>query len=294
MLSHLFQSVPAVRFWRCSEHQEVKPRPSMPAKPYRCRALCLVLPMAVFLCGTSPAADAVAPKMATDANVVTAIDVSDSIGRYEEWLQQTGLVRALVHRDFLRAATAGPQRRIGFAVFTWSSDGKFDLLVPWTVIGSDEDAARVSQALASVTLIDRTHYGGGDMEQDRDRDNDDVVMPDRLTDVSGAIDFASLLLRSSPHATSRAVMNICANGIDNFEGGTESSREAALAQGFTINGLVLGQNAELAQYFRSSVIGGSGAFVMEMTSPDDAGEFMMRKLVRDLLAAPASSSPSRR
>ena len=132
------------------------------------------------------------------------------------------------------------------------------------------------------------------MEQGRDRDNDDVAMPDRLTDISGAIDFASFLLTSSPHATSRAVMNICANGIDNFEGGTESSREAALAQGFTINGLVLGQDQKLAQYFRSSVIGGPGAFVMEMTSSEDAGEFMTRKLVHDMRAAHSGSSPSRR
>ncbi|WP_245465481.1 hypothetical protein [Mesorhizobium sp. M6A.T.Ce.TU.016.01.1.1] len=98
----------------------------------------------------------------------------------------------------------------------------------WTVIGSAEDAARVSQALASVTLIDRTHYGGGDMEQDRDGDADPAAMHDRLTDMSEAIDFASLLLTSSPHATERAVTNICANGTDNFAGGTESSRDAAL------------------------------------------------------------------
>ncbi|TIM36648.1 MAG: DUF1194 domain-containing protein [Mesorhizobium sp.] len=167
-----------------------------------------------------------------------------NVGRAVQEHQQTGLVRALVHPDFLRAATAGPRRRIGFAVFTWSSDGKFDLLVPWTVIGSAEDAARVSQALASVTLIDRTHYGGGDMEQDGDADP--AAMHDRLTDMSEAIAFASLLLTSSPHATQRAIMNICANGTDNFAGGTESSRDAALAQGFTINGLVLGQDVELA------------------------------------------------
>ncbi|AZO63986.1 MAG: DUF1194 domain-containing protein [Mesorhizobium sp.] len=109
MLSHLFPSVPTRRFWRRSEHQEVKPKPAMPAKPCRWRALYLALPLMVFLCGTSPAAKAVVP--GTDANVVTAIDVSDSIGRYEEWLQQAGLVRALVHPDFLRAAP--PARGVG-------------------------------------------------------------------------------------------------------------------------------------------------------------------------------------
>lgn len=288
MLSHLLQSVPTAIFrHRRPAHREVRPTVS-PADPYRRRALHLALPLAFFLCAASPAADAVAPEMTTDANVVTALDVSDSIGRYEEWLQQTGLVRALVHPDFLRAATAGPRRRIGFAVFTWSSDGKFDLLVPWTLIGSAEDAARVSQAVASITLIDRTHYGGGDMEQDRDSDKDAPVTPDRLTDLSGAIDFGSLLLASSPHATNRAVMNICANGVDNFKGGTESSRDAALASGLTINGLVLGQDEKLAQYFRSSVIGGPGAFVMDISDANDAGEFMRRKLVRDLLASRVS------
>ncbi|TIP85044.1 MAG: DUF1194 domain-containing protein [Mesorhizobium sp.] len=109
--------------------------------------------------------------------------------------------------------------------------------------------------------------------------------------MSEAIAFASLLLASSPHATERAVMNICANGTDNFEGRTESSRDAALAQGFTINGLVLGQDAELAQYFRSSVIGGPGAFAMDISDAKDAGEFMTRKLVRDLLASAPADAP---
>ncbi|TIP23934.1 MAG: DUF1194 domain-containing protein [Mesorhizobium sp.] len=109
--------------------------------------------------------------------------------------------------------------------------------------------------------------------------------------MSEAIAFASLLLTSSPHATERAVMNICANGTDNFDGGTASSRDAALAQGFTINGLVLGQDAGLAQYFRSSVIGGPGAFAVDISDAKGAGEFMTRKLVRDLLASAPADAP---
>jgi hypothetical protein len=127
--------------------------------------------------------------------------------------------------------------------------------------------------------------------EDRGRVNDAVVIPDRLTDMSGAIDFAARLLTLSPHATHRAVMNICANGIDNFEDGTESSRDAALARGFTINGLVLGQEEKLAKYFRSSVIGGPGAFAMNISNAKDAGEFMTRKLVRDLLASAPADAP---
>lgn len=89
-------------------------------------------------------------------------------------------------------------------------------------------------------------------------------------------------------------MNICANGTDNFASGTESSRDAALAQGFTINGLVLGQDAKLSQYFRSSVIGGRGAFAMDISDAKYAGEFMTRKLVRDLLASAPADAPRNR
>jgi hypothetical protein len=66
----------------------------------------------------------------------------------------------------------------------------------WTVIRSAEDAARVSAAIKSVTLTDRTHYGGGDVEQDHG--DDEVIIPERRTDLSAAIDQAALLLRTPP------------------------------------------------------------------------------------------------
>jgi hypothetical protein len=251
--------------------------------------LGLVCLVAASLLGTLDSAKAFSPQLQTDANIVTAIDVSDSIGRYEEWVQQTGLVRALLHPDFLRAATAGPHRQIGFAVFTWSSDGRFDQLIPWTVIRSAEDAARVSAAIKSITLIDRTHYGGGDVEQDRG--DDEVVTPDRRTDLSAAIDFASLLLATAPHETHRSVMNICANGVDNVEDGTAFSRERALAQGLTINGLVIGEKPKVTRYFRSMVIGGPGAFVMESSDPKRVGEAMVTKFARDLRVSLSTLGP---
>lgn len=257
------------------------------------RYLGLVLPAAACLCATARASDAFLQDRRTDANVITAIDVSDSIGRHAEWVQQTGLVRALLHPGFLGAATAGPHGRIGFAAFTWSSDGKFDLLVPWTIIGSAEEAARVSAALASVEIIDRSDYGGGDHEDARGED--DVVSPERLTDISVAIDYASLRLRSAPYATSRSVMNILANGIDNVQDETDDgvgrSRDRALDRGFTINGLALGSDAEVVQYFRSNVIGGRGAFVMELSDPNEAGEIMMEKFRRDLIASVTAAKP---
>ncbi|WP_162917443.1 DUF1194 domain-containing protein [Dongia deserti] len=229
----------------------------------------------------------------TDANVITAIDVSDSIGRHEEWLQQAGLARALLDPSFLDAATAGPHRRIGFAVFTWSSDGRFDVLVPWTIIGSAEQAAHVSAVVGSVELVDRSDYGGGDVEDARDRGS--VVSPERRTDISAAIDHASLLLASAPFETSRSVMNICANGVDNAatdgDDGVSEARGRAVSKGLIVNGVAMGDRQGLVQYFRSHVIGGHGSFVMKLSSPNDAGQIMAEKFRRDLLAEAALAEP---
>lgn len=251
------------------------------------RRRCLSLFLAALALGPSGAARALDAAPRTDANVVTAIDVSDSIGRHEEWLQQGGMVRALNDPRFIRAALAGPNGRIGFAVFTWSSGGRFEVLIPWTVIESRADAERIAAKLASTTLIDRSRHSGGDHDDAREIDST-APDPDRLTDISAAIDQAALLLGSAPFATNRAVMNICANGVDNVTGdrddGAQGARDRAVAAGATVNGLSVGREAQVAAYLRDNVIGGRDAFVMQLSDPDKAGDIMARKLQRDLIA----------
>lgn len=218
----------------------------------------------------------------TDVNVVTAIDVSDSVGRHEEWLQQTGLARAVIAPAFLESVAAGSRRRIGFAAFAWSSDGRFEMVVPWTVIASAEDAHRVSQAIAAADLIDRSSYGGGDTDAGT-RPPRPVL--ERRTDVSAAIDFAASLLGSAPQEAGRSVMNILADGMDNVSGGAAAARDRALDAGYTINGVAVGHTTgDLVEYFKANVIGGFGSFVMPLADPAKAGEIMARKLMRDLLA----------
>jgi len=252
------------------------------------RRFRVALAAAACLCGAAGGSAASPDVGPTDANLVTAIDVSASIGRHEEWIQQAGLARALVHPAFLQAIAAGPRGRIGFAAFTWSSDGRFEVLVPWTVIGSAEDARRVSAALAGATLVDRSRYGGGD----RDDGAPDAAMPEHRTDISAAIGFAATLLASAPYAAGRSVMNICANGTDNVGDGTGASRDRAVARGFTVNGLILGRDAALAEYFRANVMGGPGAFVMRLSDPESVGEIMMEKLRRDLLVSMSLIEPA--
>ncbi len=167
------------------------------------------LAIAVILLASSASLTIADEVIRTDANLVTALDVSDSIMRHEEWLELEGLAKALLSAAVLDAIAGGRHGRIGFAVFTWSSAGRFEVLVPWTLIGSIDDAERVATALRAFE-IDRSswaRHGNGS--------NGRPIRSDFQTDVSGAIDFAVNLALVAPYASPRPVINICANGRDN-------------------------------------------------------------------------------
>jgi hypothetical protein len=80
----------------------------------------------------------------TDANILTALDVSDSIDEPAVALQFEGMARAVLAPEFLQAVSAGTHGRIGFAVYTWAAGRNLRIVLPWTLIGSADDARRVS------------------------------------------------------------------------------------------------------------------------------------------------------
>ena len=97
--------------------------------------------------GSSPIATASEGALPTDVNIVTAIDVSGSIDPPTEAFQFESMAAAVVHPEFLQAVARGYHRRIGFSVFTWSTERGFSDVVSWTVIDSEETAIAVAQEL---------------------------------------------------------------------------------------------------------------------------------------------------
>src|SRR5919106_1493372 len=214
----------------------------------------------------------------TDANLVTALDVSDSIMRHEEWLEFEGLATAVVSAAVLDAITGGRYGRIGFAATTWSSAGHFQVIVPWTLIGSSDDAEEVATALRRFA-IDRSSWKSA-----RNGSGGSDKFPEHQTDISTAIDFATSLALAAPHPSERRVVNVCANSTDNVAEGPRAARDRAIAAGIVINGLVIGGKMGLASYLREHVQGGAGSFVMEVAQPDALEDAMIDKLLRDLIA----------
>jgi hypothetical protein len=227
-----------------------------------------------------PPASSIAEKVPpfTDANVITALDVSASIMRHEEWLEVEGLAKAVVSAAVLDAIAGGRYGRIGFAVLSWSSGGRFEVVVPWTMIDSTDDAQGVATALRGFA-VDRAawqRHGNGSGGSDKS--------PQRETDISAAIEFASSLALAAPGVAQRTVVNFCTNGIDNVAGDPRAARDRALGAGIVINGLVIGRRKGLAGYLREHVQGGAGSFVMEVTQPAALADAMVDKLLRDLVA----------
>lgn len=233
---------------------------------------------ALLAVGLSSFSTAAAMQPATDANLVTALDVSDSIMRHDEWIQFDGIARAIVDPAFLRAIARGPHARVGFAVFVWSSGGKPRVVVPWTTIGSREDAKRIATRLRATLEIDRSGY------RRRDNDSDSRPPGQRFrTDVSRAIDFAADMVAEAPYAAARNVINVCSNGVDNVSGHPNAARDRALAAGAIVNGVVIGARGDVADYFRRHVQAGPGSFVLEARQPAAIADAMLEKFLRDLV-----------
>src|SRR3546814_17382143 len=74
--------------------------------------------------------------LATDFNLITAVDDSDSITPDAEHLQYSGLARGVLDPPILPPLPEVTEQRIRFVALPWSSGGQAAALVPRTVHGS--------------------------------------------------------------------------------------------------------------------------------------------------------------
>ena len=235
---------------------------------------------ALFAClGNSSLATASEEVLPTDINIVTAIDVSGSIDPPTEAFQFESMAAAVVHPEFLQAVARGYHRRIGFSVFTWSTERGFSDVVSWTAIDSEATAVAVAQELQRAQGTARMGYS---MEARKS-----TWRRGLSTDVSMAIHVAIDLLLSVPFPSARQVINICANGEDNVAGGPANARARALESNAIVNGLILGEHPEVAAYFRQHVQAGLGSFVVEARQFDDVADAIRSKFLMDLAQSEA-------
>jgi Protein of unknown function (DUF1194) len=221
----------------------------------------------------------------TDVDIVTAVDTSDSIGRYELWLQRTGLARALRHPEFLARLQAGRHGRVGIAILAWSSGSSVAPIVPWILVASAEDADRAARILEQNLPAHLAPYRG-----DQDDDRAIATRPERRTDTALAITAGMSLLQGSTHSADRQILNVLTNGRSNAGAPPAAARDAALVEGVVVNAIALGHTNGLRRYLEQNVIGGGGAFALEISDASDLPATLERKFLLDLIAATSPTS----
>jgi hypothetical protein len=216
-----------------------------------------------------------APGQPVDLALVLAVDASGSVDQTRFDLQKHGYAQAFRSREVIEAVAAGADHAIAVAMVQWTGPRLHVQVIPWTRV-SDADSAQV---LADA--IDASHrqlYGGG-------------------TSLSGAIDDGVAMLAASPFRGTRRVIDISGDGSNNAGRLAETARDEAVKGGITINGLpITWIEPGLDAYYRNSVIGGPGAFVISIDSYDNFADAILHKLVTEIsgIAPPSLASSATR
>lgn len=206
------------------------------------------------------------PRKSRSANTVDmalllALDVSASVDASEYELMRDGLAKALTSPKVARALTNGPNRAIAVAVFQWSGFREQEIKITWRRIENENDLKALAERVRNM----KRRYRGG------------------ATDIGGAIKFARAQMKKLPFAAPRRVIDIAGDGPNNVNETPNHERDITVKQGITINGLaVVGDAAQLIDYYALLVIGGPGAFVENARDFDSFATAMERKLTREI------------
>ena len=216
-----------------------------------------------------------------DLLLVLAVDVSRSIDQPKFLLQRDGYAAAVSNRAVLEAIRSGPHQKIGLEFVEWSGFGAQKLVIDWTMIDGANAARRFGDQVVEAprSFADRTS-------------------------ISGGIEFAAAQLERSPFKAPRHIIDVSGDGTNNAGRDVGAARDAAVAKGITVNGLVILTDSQLLfnaehtnppggleKYYRDNVIGGPGAFVMVAEDFNAFGKAIVKKLIAEIAAAP---SPRRR
>jgi hypothetical protein len=196
-----------------------------------------------------------------DLALIIALDGSASVDLAEFDLMTRGLAWALRQPDVIAGLTGGPARASLCAVLLWSGVGARDVVVGWTRIATVAAAEAFADAVENAP---RAIRAGG-------------------TAIGEALVGCLELLGALPAPARRHVIDVAGDGGSNEGRAPGPIRDRLTAVGVTINGLcVLDEEPDLLDYYRSYVIGGSGAFALACATYADFAEAMRAKLAREV------------
>jgi hypothetical protein len=229
----------------------------------------------ILISATAPGhAGAQPPTAAADTALVISIDVSSSVNERRFNLQLEGIASALEDSSVINSVLSGPNGTILISVVSWADQPT--LAVPWTVIGSIEDATALASRIRRLT-----------------QQNGEFTCMGRMT----AYILDKVLVRL-PSKAIKTVIDVSGDGPENCnsESLLRASRESLINAGVTINGLPIleGPTGEgLEDWYRQNVIGGPSAFLMPAAGYDDFARAFRQKFLIEMSLLPFSEPSDR-
>ena len=199
---------------------------------------------------------------AVDMALVLAVDVSESVDADEYVLQHEGIARAFENPQIIDTIKTGKRGVIDVLVLEWSDRDKQAVTVDWTTVRDQSSAAAFA---AKVRASKRSSNG--------------------LTAVGDALLAASAALQRLSDQASRRVIDVSGDGMANIGPPPAAIRDTLVAQGITINGLaILASEPWLDTYYDHDVIGGEGAFLLQVQDFNSFATAIQQKLLAEIAA----------
>jgi hypothetical protein len=210
-----------------------------------------------------------------DTLLVLAVDISRSVDEDEARLQRLGYRNGISDPRVVQGMLAGALGSIGLAYVEWAGSEYQRLVLPWRRIASQQDATAWAEALAEAPRQSLS-----------------------WTSISGALAFSGQVLAQAPFEGTRRVIDVSGDGVNNSGPPPEAVRDRLVADGVVINGLPIvndrptfgrGPPIPLDNYYRDSVIGGLGAFMIVAEDFESFGTAVRRKLIREIAGLPGAA-----
>jgi hypothetical protein len=231
--------------------------------------------------GAAAALPGIRPARAEDAidvALVMAVDVSRSIDEDEARLQREGYRVAVSDPVVVAAIRGGMIGAVGIAYVEWAGIEYQRTVIPWRRIASAADAEAWALELA---VAPRSSLS--------------------WTSISGAIRHSRQVMAECPWEATRKVIDVSGDGVNNSGPPADQQRDAAVAEGITINGLPIINDrptfgrlppVPLDDYYRENVIGGDGNFMIVAEDFESFGVAVKRKLIREIANLPSGVIPA--
>jgi len=194
-----------------------------------------------------------------DLELALLIDVSGSVDATEYQLQLDGYGNAFRGSSVQSAIASGSIGSIAVETIFWSGDGQQQVMLDWVNIFDATSANLFADAIESIL---RPFSG--------------------WTAPGSALNFAAGTFDNDYEGT-RNVIDVSGDGRQNRGFDTSDARDAALAGGIdTINGITIGSETGLNQWYVDNIIGGTDAFALHSTDFSTFESAIEQKLHREI------------